>query len=102
VTCFLFRRYFSFRQPKSSVELVPDAVTNQHLLAAHKLLEENNTKDALEALERGLDSNAEEVWLKYAMLKCEVSSGTDLDSLHDIFAKAISSTRSYVVMLEVK
>ncbi len=83
------------------MDRAPNAVTNQHLLAAQKLLDENKTPEALVALEEGLDSKAEEVWLKYAMLKSQTSNGADLESLHDIFAKAISSTQSYTVMLEV-
>ena len=69
---------------------------------AQKLLDENNVQEALIAMEKGLDSeNSEEVWLKYLIVKSDKASDADLESLYDLFAKAVSSTHSYSVMLEV-
>jgi len=45
--------------------------------------------------------DSEDVWLKYMALKSETVSETDLESLNDMLVRAISSTKSYVVMIKV-
>ena len=78
------------------------AITNEHLSAAQDFLSEDKTQDAIEALEKGLDSkDSEDVWLKYMSLKSEIASETELQSLYDLLAKAVSSTKSYTIMIKV-
>lgn len=77
----------------------PDA-----LVSARKCITEKNLSQACSVLEQALEEQrtSEQLWICYLKLRSQMASPTQLPELYQLFSRAVTTSQSYSVLLEVR
>ena len=73
------------------------------LVSARRLIAEKNLSQACSVLEQALrqQSTSEQLWVCYLKLRSQMVSPTQLPELYQLFSRAVTTSQSYWVLLEV-
>ena len=106
---FLFRRYFegeSKQDRASSTDHTPSAdhASYAALMSAQGLVRERKLGEAVTVLEQALEQHSTDktLWICYLRLKAEMVSVAQLPEFYQLLSKAITTSQSYSVILEVR